>query len=520
MFYYRNIKEELKNKMSLKSMYNIIKRQNGERFARAIRDFDEGIFEIFELPRILKYAGNEAKPLLSHLKTLKSKPEKQKKVVIKELDLFQLARQAGYKVIYADNLKKQNIIKSLFNSKEELCTFKDSFRFQNYHIFHFIKQGAEKLKREDFIGKESRDDEYGTSVMSLQIDKREGHIKICNRYNHTVANPDNTLDGNPDNIIEGLTAAIEKFIGFYVDVPNPELPEGYLSLNKNIYRYNRELDNIYYGNDFYIKNHQPVFIQKDYQMIIDTFLIDFKKNEILPIYDPDDNYFETCYNLYPLLQEELKQGGKLTRKKEGDQEAVYLDERCFLKARNGMLTYIHLKNPTKSFWPLFAGHPTIEEIYFDNIKSIGNTFDHQSFCTCPKLRVLSLPELECIESHSIVHLPLLEKLDVHHVVEVQKGCLNYLGKVEEIDLSKCTQLGSYTLGRNEELRRLNLKNVEKLQEESIVENPSLNDVQLSCMEQIHKRALVNNPMLIEEAFIQKIGYQLGFMENKWELCRE
>lgn len=512
MCYGQNIEEELKNKMSLKSVYNAIKKQNGERFARQIRDFDAGIFFIPDLKDIVKHAGREAGPILSYLKSLKAKAEPKEKVLVENLDLFQLAQEAGYKVIYADTLKKQNIIRSFFEKEEELCTFRDSLRFQNYYIFHFIKQGAEKLNRADFFGKESRDDEYGTSVMSLQVDKLEGHVKICNRYNHTVQNPDNTLGGNPDNIISGLTVAIEKFLGRKIDVAKAALPEGYLNLNQNIYHYHKEADNIYYGSDFYIKNHRLFEINKDYQMIVDTFLIDFRKNEIKQILEDEiiQDGFETCYQLMPLLKEEVASGGQLSRKKEGDLDAVYLDDRCILKARNGMMTYLHLKTPEKIFWPLFVEHPSIEEIYLDHMKEIGNTFDSQSFYACPNLRVLSLPELECLENHSVLHLPALEKLNISQVKEVGFGCLNYLGGVSEIDLSSCTRLGPYTLGRNNQLRKVNLKALKVLERESIVENPLLRDVLLNSLENMDQTALSNNPWILQGSLIMRVDHSNVF----------
>ena len=498
--------------MPFKSVYNALKKQNGERFAKAIRNFDAEIFLIPGLKDIVKHAGREAGPILSYLKSLKAKEGKKERAIASNFDLFQLAQQAGYKVIYADTLKKQNIIRSFFEKDEELCTFRDSLRFQHYHIFHFIKQGAEKLNRADFFGKEARDDEYGTSVMSLQVDKVEGHVKICNRYNHTVHNPDNTLDGNPDNIIPGLTIAIEKFLGRKLDVAKTALPEGYLSLNEHIYHYHKELDNIYYGSDFYIQNHQPVEIHKDYQMIVDTFLIDFKKNEIKPILEDKEiqDEVDTSYQIIPLLQEEVASGGKLNRRREGDLEAVYSDDRCILKSRNGMMTYLHLKTPVKSFCPLFVEHPSIEEVYLDQMKEIGNTFASQSFYACPNLRVLSLPHLECLENHSILHLPVLEKLNVSSVQEVGFGCLNYLGEVSEIDLSACTKLGSYTLGRNNQLRLINLNALKVLERESIVENPLLREVLLDSLEKMDQSALSNNPWILQGSLIMRVDHNNVF----------
>ena len=53
-------------------MYDIIKKQNGEHFAKAIRCYDNGIFDIPNLDRIVKYAGRDAEPIMKYLISLKN----------------------------------------------------------------------------------------------------------------------------------------------------------------------------------------------------------------------------------------------------------------------------------------------------------------------------------------------------------------------------------------------------------------------------------------------------------------
>ena len=53
--------------MAKKTVYELIKRQNGETFAQTIRSFDSGIFDVPNLQRIVKYAGNCSDPLLDFL---------------------------------------------------------------------------------------------------------------------------------------------------------------------------------------------------------------------------------------------------------------------------------------------------------------------------------------------------------------------------------------------------------------------------------------------------------------------
>ena len=215
-------------------MYDIIKRQNGEAFARRIRDFNPSIFDIENLPQILKYAGRNPLPLIRFLSTLKVKEESNK---ADTLDPFELLNRAGYDAFYADTLEKQNSIRPFFKSGEELCTFIDSSRFKKYYIVHAVKRGADKLDREAFNDIEDRQDEYGTSVISIQILKQGGFIKITNRYNHTVDGCDNTFNSNPDNIILGLTRALADYFEVPIEIGNLDVPNGFLYQNGCLYGY-------------------------------------------------------------------------------------------------------------------------------------------------------------------------------------------------------------------------------------------------------------------------------------------
>ena len=496
-----------------KSMFEIIKRQNGEKFAKAIRNFDSGIFEIERLFDILKYAGKNIVPdyeVLSFLASLKPQERIEEKDFSKAEDLFQLAQKAGYKVIYADTLEKQNSIQHFFEPAEKLCTFRDYNRYQNYHILHFVKEGAEELKRSDFYKKEQREDAYATSVLSIQISKTGGFLKICNRYNHTVQNPDNTFNANPDNIIKGLTLSIEKFLGQKINGKELDIPNGYVFLKNRLYKYHLEKDNVFFGSDFYIKDDTVFFINKDYQMIVDTFLIDFKQNTIKFLNDesgPDRKvfYFHSGYNHIPLIKEEIAQGGRLKRIKENDLDVVCLDERPILKSRNGMMVYLHLTKPQKSEESLFCYHDGIEEIYLDNLKEIGDkNAITLSFYSCPNLKVLSLPKLNRIGRESITHLPLLKQLDLKGVQKIESGCLNYLGYVSNLELPNCKVVGPSSLSRNKFLRLLCLKKVRVLKGQAITYNPLLTQVNLPLnLKELHETALMHNPFLSRDDLIKK-----------------
>ena len=85
--------------MSGKTVFEQIKAQNGEAFAKAIRSYHNGIFDIPDIVNIVKYAGREAEPVLQYLKSLIG-PEIEEHGVYETP--FQLLDRAGYDAYYAD----------------------------------------------------------------------------------------------------------------------------------------------------------------------------------------------------------------------------------------------------------------------------------------------------------------------------------------------------------------------------------------------------------------------------------
>lgn len=109
MIYLNDNKGE--NAMTEKSIFDQIKKQNGESFAKAIRIYDNGIFDISDIVDIVKYAGREAEPLMQYLVSLKNiKIEEAEKVK----NPFELLFNAGYDAYYVINLHEQNLILKYF----------------------------------------------------------------------------------------------------------------------------------------------------------------------------------------------------------------------------------------------------------------------------------------------------------------------------------------------------------------------------------------------------------------------
>ncbi|MBQ6110468.1 MAG: hypothetical protein IJL05_03750 [Alphaproteobacteria bacterium] len=341
-----------------KTVYDLIKQQNGEHFAKAIRNYDNGIFDIPNIVDILKYAGREAEPVMNYLVSLKNVHIEEQSVHMNPIDLLD---KAGYKAWEVHNEQEQNAIAGYFrdvravehnmtggnprSDKGELvCTVHtnwkyDERRFDANYIINAVKKeclGDDKLPESQWHIKPSknpkREDEYGTSVISIQVYKNGGFIRITNRYNHTVANPDNTFNSNPDNIIHGLSDAIKHYFDVDFSSQRVELPNHYITIKNKIIRYNKEINGVYFADDLYVKNGKIIKINTQSQLLLPGgLLLDVQNKTVTSLLRPDDNL---AIALTDVIKDKKIQ---ITKNANGEKEVLADGKVVFRLAKTGGL---------------------------------------------------------------------------------------------------------------------------------------------------------------------------------------
>ena len=119
-------------------------------------------------------------------------------------------KKAGYDTVIFDDKERIAECEKYYAQGERICTYNNlSVRMSRYHMLVAVKKDIDKIKRSK---KPQRDDEYGTSILNIQIAKDGTHMSIKNRYNHTVSECDSTLNNNLDLLVPGLQA---KVLGYY-----------------------------------------------------------------------------------------------------------------------------------------------------------------------------------------------------------------------------------------------------------------------------------------------------------------
>jgi len=238
----------------------------------------------------------------------------------------ELLRTVGYTLYECQTLEDIMRFKEYYAPGEELCTFKGN-RLNYWYVYFAVHDDADKLERSDFHEPE-RQDKYGTSVISIQFLKTDTRIlSIKNRYNHTVVNPDATFANNLDNIVPGLTMAFGKYKGMdssenrllLFDIP------GYvLASDGKYYKYNLEINNIYYcPNNIIIDNYEVKEFPKEKYIIIDYVIINLQ-DKTISLYDQmiDDELSEVVGLISNILILKGKNGKKIMITNDQDKKIV------------------------------------------------------------------------------------------------------------------------------------------------------------------------------------------------------
>ena len=383
----------------------------------------------------------------------------------------ELMSEVGYDLFECYTEEDIQSYKKYYAPGEELCTFRGG-RLHRCRVFFAVKKNVFDIRREDFKNP-TRQDEYGTSVISIQFTKDGSNtLSIKNRYNHRVNNPDATFSNNLDNIIPGLTDSFKKYKGI-VQIHRNSVFEisNYVRANDGrYYKYNYEIDNIYYCPDnIIIDNFVVKKFDKSKFLVIDYFII-YMSNDNKSISLYDNNLSDSFCNL-------VKEIKKIDIKNNGSEKKIiilgsnneYLE---ILIDRDGKIISIKMDNIYNIGDNFLLRNDVLQELYVSNLKKIGNFFlsRNKTLQTLElhdlteigvyflrwneELRELYAPKLTKVGNHFLTHNLALKKLILPNLTEVGNDFLFCNEVLEELYAPNLTKVGIYFLYYNQALRTI------------------------------------------------------------------
>lgn len=397
--------------------------------------------------------------------------------VITDKTPFELMDEAGYKLYECKSEEDIQSFRKYYAPGEVLCTIKNGGRLQRCHVFFAIKKNVDKIKRENF-NNPKREDEYGTSVISIQFSRGATNtLSIKNRYNHSVNNPDATFSNNLDNIIPGLKNSFEKYYNFNID-QNDRTESRFLTNvlrytkanDGRYYRYNLEIDGVYYCENNIIIEHGEVITKysenKERYLLIDEFIVDKKDKIIYSCAKRNDSFVESINKVGSIERIDV------TKNKEN---------------RNIDICYSEVKHVRI----VIDKHNNIIGYENNYISEIGNYFLSYN----EKLKTILLPNVNIVGHYFLL----------------------FNQELSRISLSKVLLIGNSFLCSNKELKEIILPEVQVIDNDFLRDNKNLSIVSMPQVRLIGDGFLSNNCKLtnISLPYTQKIGY--GFLWNNVDL---
>ena len=426
----------------------------------------------------------------------------------------ELLKEAGYILYECHSEEEIQSFKKYYAPGEELCTFHGG-RLNRCFVFFAIKENVDEIKRENFPTPK-RQDEYGTSVISIQFTRNNSHtLSIKNRYNHTVNNPDSTFSNNLDNIIAGLTNSFDKYYGmhqFYLQ-NSFEIP-GYVRANDGkYYKYNYEIDNIYYcENNVIIDNFEVKEYPHEQYIVLDYFILDLK-NKLIQTYwnnmELEDSFPNTIRTIKDIKIENDKDNKNILIKTD-DREEVYviitLDKNnkiialkndkvenignSFLRYNNS-LTSIELPNVTSIGYEFLYCNNSLTRIELPNVTSIGYEFLYWN----RSLTSIKLPNVISIGDYFLTLNKSLTDIELPNVTNIGNGFLSWNKSLTHIELQNVTNIGDDFLCWNNSLTHIELSNVTSIGDSFLSGNEILTSIELPNVTSIGKYFLLKNNTL-------------------------
>ena len=383
--------------------------------------------------------------ILSKIKTDEKKEDDIEQV---EETPYALMEKAGYNLYECTTERQIQEFKKYYAPGEELCTFNGG-RLKRCIVFFAVKKDVDKIKRENFENPE-REDDYGTSVMSIQFSKKGMcTVSIKNRYNHTLKqNPDATYGNDLNKIIPGLTQSFERLLkerGLSLDSSNVEplsLPNYVMASDGKFYKYNMEINGVYYCPGNIIIDYEDVIkLESEKQVLIDYFILD-KENKTIETYDDtiSDPFIVSLQHIEKIEMKKVQKKDKGVReiiiKTKESKQPIIIE----IDKDNNIIGYINNElTQIRNFSP-FIGflhfNQSLKNFQAQNLRIVGRNF----LAYNNSLEELELPKL--LKVNYSIQFTGNVAINIAMSIAMKYGCLGVM-QLEDVsdayDFLACNQ---------------------------------------------------------------------------------
>lgn len=371
---------------------------------------------------------------------------------------YEILADAGYELIECKTEEDIQKFRDFYAPNEVLCTIYNGGRLATRYCFFAVKKNVAEIRRENFT-KPDKEDEYSTSVLGIQFTKTKPcTVQIISRYNHTIGNPNCTLENKLDNLKPGLEQSFTKLLkerGLDFDSSqseqNSKIPGYTVANDGKYYKYNKEINGVHYCPKNIVIWGGKV-LEFYGAIVIDNFCVDIgdKKIEFLDtsLSDPFVDYFKNKDIKKISVEKATEHDGRIIK--------VYLDEKekpviIGINKNNQMVSY---ENPyIQQIGDNFLRHnTTLTKLSLPELKKVGNWFLFHNIV----LSTLYAPKLQQVGDYFLSHDYALTKLDLPELKKNGEGFApRYCSRLIEVNIPNIPEL-------EKELRKVASKNLSRI----------------------------------------------------------
>jgi hypothetical protein len=548
--------------MSANEELNSIKKKYGESFMHVCRELfptmleDDGLLSSIladyfatnnrDLGETIREKRLESQLKEFILSKVNDKKERIDTLETTDKDPYELLNEVGYQLFECRTEEDIQEFKKYYADGEELCTFNGG-RLDRDFVFFAVKKNALELDRKSFK-KPKREDEYSTSVISIQFTKeRRTTVSIKSRYNHTVENPDATYGNDLDRIVPGLADSFTRLIksrGYFYSDANVEklhIPGFVVGPDKKYYKYNVEVGGFYFcpGNIVIDGSRfRPEEDEKNHMIIMDNYILDIKKKKFLTSDDElwyfgiKDSFVDSFAKPKKIIDENGYEDVKLETKiskivvkknfqrKENRIVELYLkgkenDEPVIIELnKNNQIVGYSNKYATRIGNRFMENNTTLEWIDLPNVVSIGDKFLAKN----NSLKAISLPKVERIGSEFLHGNKVLEEMNAPELREVGDWFLADNREMRIASFPKVEIIGDQFMMNNRELHTIEIPRVVRIGNHAFTYNMMISEVSCPRVKEVGRGFCENNELIhrIYMPEVEKIGSSFCYSNTQME----
>lgn len=435
----------------------------------------------------------------------------EKERIVTKKSVRELLAEKGYDFFECNTEEDIQSFKKYYEPGEYLCTFNGD-RLNRCHVFWAVKKDVDNIQRKDFK-EPRRQDKYGTSVISIQFSRGNiNTLSIKNRYNHKVNNPDATYSNNLENINSGLTEAFEREYGLtinQVEYQGFELPNYVVGNDKKLYRYNYEINNIYYcENNIIIADGEVIKLDKSRFLLTDYFIIDLKEKKVNVFDYFLNDSFTNLFNDNEYSKESSISKIEINKDKDNSKTIRMLhknNQETIIKIdKYGKIIELKDEKATIIGNNFLRYNKSLGKIELPNVRLIENNFLYSN----NKIEELDFPSLEEVKEEFMRSNRVINKINMPNIRKIGFGFLNRNRVLKEIDFPNAEEIGNCFIHNNETIKRISLPKVKFIGNYFLKYNKELEELELPNVEQIDEEFLYHNKKLTKLLLpkIKRIGY--------------